>query len=101
MRVHTAYGTVYGIETVEEAERIIAKARAEADHEGCPECRGVLSLDTCIDNARAELAALDAKRHPETKFSAREVYLLACIDAYAALQPKRTDPMGDTSALFA
>ena len=47
MNVQTAYGTVYGIETLEEAERIIAEAEAERKHEGCPHCRGTLTLAQC------------------------------------------------------
>jgi hypothetical protein len=48
MNVQTAYGTVYGVETLAEAERIQAQADAEAAHEGCTECRGELFLDACI-----------------------------------------------------
>lgn len=44
MNVRTPYGTVYGIETLYEAHKILAKAKAEAEHEGCPECRGTLTL---------------------------------------------------------
>jgi hypothetical protein len=40
MTVKTPYGNVYGIETLEEAERILAKTEAEPNHEDCEECRG-------------------------------------------------------------
>ena len=48
MTVKTPYGNVFGIETLEEAERILCKTEAERNHEDCEECRGQLSLDECM-----------------------------------------------------
>lgn len=103
MNVRTAYGTVYGIENIEEAQQILAKTELERDHEGCPECRGMLSLDACIANARAELRGLSIRRADEARignYTAREIALVARIDAWIAVQPPVADPLRDTATLL-
>ena len=56
MIVKTPYGTVYGIADLEDAQRILAAAAAEAEHEGCSECRGELSLADCTALAARKVA---------------------------------------------
>ena len=102
MTTQTAYGNVYGIETLEEAQQILAKTDAERDHEGCPECLGNLSLDACADAARAELAGFDNRRAEGNlvgDFTAREISLVARLDAWAAVQVPASDPMADTATV--
>jgi hypothetical protein len=103
MTVKTPYGNVYGIETLEEAERILAKTEAERNHEDCEECRGQLSLDECIAGVRTELATFSEQReNSEMKgnFTAREIALVARLDAWARFQAPVADPMADTAKLF-
>jgi len=104
MNIKTAYGTVYGIETIDQAQQVLAKTELEREHEGCPECRGVLSLDACIDQfIRVELAEFRDRRESgmlSGDFTAREIYLVARLDAWAAVQPQVIDPLADTGAIF-
>jgi hypothetical protein len=103
MKAKTAYGTVYGIETLEEAERIIALSEAERKHESCPECRGELTLDACTDQARAEYDEISSRRdagESSADMKARAIALIARIDAWARVQPPKHDPMADTMAIF-
>ncbi len=103
MKVTTAYGTVYGIETLAEAGRIIAEARAEAEHEGCPICRGGLTLTACVDAERQTLWADEARVQDGFRpaiGNAERVRIVARMDAWARFQPARIDPLADTAALF-
>jgi len=94
MNVKTPDGTIYGVDTLEEGQQILAAWEAERDHEGCPECWGtgrMLSLDACIAEARAELAAFGRRRANGTlagDYTPREIALVARLDAWAAVQPR-------------
>jgi len=106
MNVHTAYGTVYGIETIEEAQQILDKTNMEREHEDCPECRGMLSLQECIANTRAALDKISAQYEDAngnrigTPYTAQEIAMVARLDAWAAAQPKQHDPLLDTASIL-
>lgn len=46
IKVETPYGTAYA-EALDEAQKILAAAERERDHEDCAECRGELSAVEC------------------------------------------------------
>lgn len=103
MTIKTHYGNVYGIETMAEAERILAMSEAELGHEGCPECRGTKTLGGCILDVRREMVSFSAKREDGRlagNYTAREIALVARTDAWAALQPPPYDALADTATLF-